>query len=259
MLIPRCWFDLWCIFLFLGGGGWAPFCISSKPECHIISISWVCCDTSSPICDRTLPRRRLSPCTSLLIILFDARICSNWINPVSRCSIHLTPLSFFALRLRAPNYQICWRLHQTHWESRVHYGSRRLVRKGYSPLFSETPVHKVTWQWLMFYATPWRRGEFGGHGEGTQWQKMWCEIIPDMFGNSCCLMTPAGEAVRERGVGAVDGWYRTPSIRCVTHAFMYPPTGRSFKPPHVHHTGSVLLVQAARKRETGRNVLFLLS
>lgn len=42
-----------------------------------------------------------------------------------------------------------------------------------------------------------------GDGEGTQLQKMWCEIIPDMFGNSSRLMTPAGEAVMG-GDGAVD-------------------------------------------------------
>lgn len=31
-------------------------------------------------------------------------------------------------------------------------------------------------------------------GEGTQLQKMWCEIIPDMFGKSRRLMTRGGEA-----------------------------------------------------------------
>lgn len=66
--------------------------VDSKPECHIISISWVCCDTSrSQFAPkrrrRRLPRRR----TNLLIISLSAWICPNWINPVSRCRIHLTP------------------------------------------------------------------------------------------------------------------------------------------------------------------------
>lgn len=52
----------------------------------------------------------------------------------------------------------------------------------------------------MLHAIPWRRG---GGGGGAELQKMRCEIIPDMFGESCHLMTPAGE--EEMGVdGGVD-------------------------------------------------------
>lgn len=65
----------------------------------------------------------------------------------------------------------------------------------------------------MLHAIPWRRGESDG-GEEEEAQKMQCEIIPDMFGKSCRLMTPAGERS-----GRTD---RTAAVRRVTQAFMWP-------------------------------------
>lgn len=65
----------------------------------------------------------------------------------------------------------------------------------------------------MLHAIPWRRGE-SDEGEEEEAQKMQCEIIPDMFGKSCRLMTPAGERS-----GRTD---RTAAVRRVTQAFMWP-------------------------------------
>lgn len=78
---------------------------------HQLSLLW---HFSFPICDKTLQHCLLHQRTNLLIISFSARVCPNWINPVSRCSIHLTPRhrpppsSFIAFLLSATDCKICW-------------------------------------------------------------------------------------------------------------------------------------------------------
>ena len=91
---PSTYFTSAFFFFFFG---FPPHIDSTNPECHIISISWVCCDTSLVPNLRQKKKVAALPLhqrSNLLIISFSAWICPNWINPVSRCSIHLTPPSF---------------------------------------------------------------------------------------------------------------------------------------------------------------------
>lgn len=86
---------------------------------------------------------------------------------------------------------------------------------------------------------------------------MQCEIIPDMFGKSCRLMTPAGKRS-----GRTD---RTAAVRRVTQAFMWPCDWiflLNTPPPHnVCHGVAFLLEEASRggeQTEAHSEMFFLL-
>lgn len=75
-------------------GGFSPFLHQQQTQVshhfHQLSLLW----HFVPNLWQNAATPLLYQCTKLLIISFSAWICSNWINPVLRCGIHLTPLSF---------------------------------------------------------------------------------------------------------------------------------------------------------------------
>lgn len=81
-------------FFFQSVDLWLHSCLNTNVSHHFhqLSLLW---HFSFPICGKTLQHCLLHRRTNLLIISFSAWICPNWINPVSRCGIHLTPPGFW--------------------------------------------------------------------------------------------------------------------------------------------------------------------
>lgn len=100
-------------FFFQSVDLWLHSCLNTNVSHHFhqLSLLW---HFSFPICGRTLQHCLLHRRTNLLIISFSAWICPNWINPVSRCGIHLTPPGFWrtlppsSSSSWATDCKICW-------------------------------------------------------------------------------------------------------------------------------------------------------